>query len=180
MALDNYRVARPYAKAVFEDAKSKDTLDKWQKTLLILKEVIQQPEVEAIIETPEASLEQKKEFFLGFAASEDIKSELENFIRILLEKKRIAVLAEIADIFGELFELHHERLQVVVNSYSKLNDLQIEKLKQSLGKRFNKKIEIHNEIDESLLGGVVINAGDVVIDMSVTSQLKNMVNKLVA
>ena len=180
MALDNYKVARPYAKAVFEHAKEKNALDAWHKTLLILKEVVQQPEVDVIIGTPDVALGEKKEFFMGFAASEDIKPHLDNFISTLLEKKRISALAEMADLFSELYEQHHQRLQVIVNSYSKLNDLQIEKLKQSLGKRFDKKIEIQNTIDESLLGGVVIHAGDVVIDMSVTSQLKHMVNKLVA
>lgn len=180
MALDNYKVARPYAKAIFEHAKEQGTLDAWQKTLLIMKEAIQQPKVAEIVDMPEVALNDKKDFFMGFAADEQIKAHLDNLLSILIDNKRLLALAEMADIFNEHYEQHHERLQVVVASFSKLNDLQIEKLKQSLNKRFNKKIEIQNTIDESLLGGVVIYADGIVIDMSVTAQLKNMVNKLVA
>lgn len=180
MLLDNYKIARPYAKAIFEHAVEKNTLPAWHKTLLTLKEVMKNKRVHEIIQSLNVNQEDKKAFFVGFSSEDAIKESLDNFIGVLEYNNRLPVLAEISDLFTELFEAHQQRLHVVVKSYSKLNDLQSEKLKKALSKRFDKKIEISNEVDESLMGGVLVQAGDVVIDMSVAFQLKNMVDKLVA
>lgn len=180
MPLEYYKVARPYAKAVFEQAKEKNTLDSWLELFQIYQEAIHQPEIQELVITPSVSNPDKVEFFAGFNKAGDIKEDLNNFLTLLAVNKRFAAMGEMADLFFKFYEEHQNRLQVEVLSSMALNDIQLERLKKSLKKRFDKKIEINNQVDKSLLGGIVIKAGNVVFDFSVGTLLKQMVHQLVA
>ena len=99
-----------------------------------------------------------------------------NFLSVLAENKRLALLPEIADLFTT-FKANFERsVEVEVISAFELEDETTRRLSEALGRKLERSVNVRSTTDSSLLGGVLIRAGDLVIDGSVRGRL----NKLAA
>jgi F-type H+-transporting ATPase subunit delta len=102
-----------------------------------------------------------------------------NFLKVLIENGRVNVLPEIADHFETLRAGVEGTLDVVVTSASPLSKAQQSEISSALKKRFEREIRLETVIDENLIGGAVIRAGDVVIDGSLRARLDGLNNELV-
>ena len=103
-----------------------------------------------------------------------------NFLKLLLEYGRVAVLPEIAEHF-ETFKANVENtVDVVVTSAAPISDDQQKAIVKALTARLGRDVRLQTEIDESLIGGAVIRAGDVVIDGSLRARLDGLTNALIA
>src|SRR6185436_1681035 len=96
------------------------------------------------------------------------------FLEALVENRRLALLPEIADAYAELKREHERVLQVTVRSAVALDADTEQAMRAALKRRFGREIELHTAVDENLIGGAVIDAGDVVIDGSVRGRLARM------
>ena len=101
-----------------------------------------------------------------------------NFFRLLLENGRVVVLPEIADQFEALKARVENTVEAVVTSASPLSDSLQAEITKSLKERFGRDVRVATEIDENLIGGAVIRAGDVVIDGSLRARLEGLANAL--
>ena len=183
---DNNTIARPYAEAVFEVAQANNALDELSESLAAAKLLLGNEQVASFLARPGLKDSQRLEFLQGlFAKAVGAKSVFAgasqhgtNFLKLLLENRRVAVLPEIADRFEALKAEIENKVDVTVTSASPISDEQKQKIGKALKERLGRDVSIDTEIDENLIGGAVIKAGDVVIDGSLRARLEGLANAL--
>jgi F-type H+-transporting ATPase subunit delta len=116
-------------------------------------------------------------FFLDVCGKK-LDAEAGNFIRVLHENRRLALLPEIARLYDELRAEAESRVEAEVASAFEIGDAQLKSIAAALKKRFGRDVTLTTRIDPSLVGGVVIRAGDLVIDGSVRGQLHALATHL--
>ncbi|MDZ4202865.1 MAG: F0F1 ATP synthase subunit delta [Gallionella sp.] len=169
--------ARPYAQAAFEEAQKLADLKGWSEMLLSLAEVVENAEVCAVISNPRFSKTQIESLMEGFLGK-DAKSQQRNFVRILADNQRLGILPEIAMHFEALRSEAEKTVNVVVDSAFELTAAQQDKIAGSLKARLGREVKLAYKVNKELLGGVVIRAGDKVIDGSARTRLGEMANAL--
>ena len=177
MAQEKTTIARPYAEAVFSRARETNEQDLWSETLGMFSTVVRAPEISGLIDNPKIPREQVLELMLEIG-SDRLTDEGKNLIKILARNDRLQVLPEIAVLYEQLRREHQGTIQVKVRSAYVLNKVQEQALADVLKERLGGDIEISAEKDTSLIGGIVIRAGDLVIDGSVRGQLHKLANEL--
>ena len=176
-------IARPYAKAAFYHALAINKLDLWSAMLEGFALIEQDALAKVFLDNPAASIEQKVLLFalVGEQLVQDKESDnAQNFIKVLAENRRIGVLPEINRLFVLLRADYEKTLNVTVRSFKPLSEAQKSKLMQSLEARLQRKIVIDEVVDNNLLGGAVIQAGDFVIDGSVKGKLNKLAANIAA
>jgi F-type H+-transporting ATPase subunit delta len=166
-------IARPYAQAAFDEAQKINALKDWSDLLISLAEQVNQTEVQAVISNPKVSRAQQfglMEALIGTTAS----VQQRNFVHILAENQRLSVLPEIAATFEALKAEAEKTVNVVVDSAFELSVTQQEKIIASMKKRMGREVKLTCNVKKDLLGGVVIRAGDKVIDGSARTRLGEM------
>ena len=182
---DNHTIARPYAQAVFDLAHEASELGVWSESLSAAAQLSVGGQIADYLSNPVFSNEQRLEFLTGLFASAkatvlaggDKKGT--NFLMLLIENGRVAVLAEIAEHFEALKADVEGTVDVLVTSASPLSAAQQAEISTVLAKRLGREVRIETEIDENLIGGAVIKAGDVVIDGSLRARLDGLSNALI-
>jgi len=182
---DNNTVARPYAQAIFEIADSAGVLAEWSESLAIAGQLLSDRGLVEYMADPAFSDERRLEFMSGLfetagsrrLAGGDDKGT--NFLKLLIENDRIAVLPEISEHFDALKAKVENSVDAVVTSAVALSEAQLGELAGSLRKRLGRDVRITTEIDETLIGGAVIRAGDVVIDGSLRARLEGLATALI-
>ena len=169
--------ARPYAQAAFDEAQKLAALKPWSEILLSLAEAIEHPEVRALATNPKVTKKQLDGLMEGLLGS-GASAQQRNFVRILVDNQRLLLLPEIAVIFEALRAEAEKTVNVVVDSAFELSAAQQEKIVSSLKARLGREIKLVCKVNKELLGGVVIRAGDQVIDGSARTRLSEMANAL--
>ena len=181
---DNNTVARPYANAIFEIADGEGTLASWSESLAIAGQLLADRSLVEYLGNPEFSDERRLEFLTGLfgkagnslLAGGDDKGT--NFLKLLLENGRVAVLPEISEHFEALKANVENTVDAVVTSAVALSKAQEQEIAASLKARLGRDVRITTKIDETLIGGAVIRAGDVVIDGSLRARLEGLATAL--
>lgn len=177
MPSDNQTIARPYAKAAFEFACEHQKISDWSRALNFAAEVANNADVASLLSNPEVGQAEIGDWLIQLKP-EWFSEDLQNFIRILAQNNRLPVLVDIS----ALFEIHRnefeKRLDVEVVSPMSLSQKQLDDITVALKTRLKREIQIKPVIDQSLIGGVLIQAGDLVIDGSVRGQLQKLSQEL--
>ena len=163
-------LARPYAKAAFEYAQAHQQLANWSAMLGLAAAVSQDDTMQRVLKAPRLTSTEKATTFVE-VCGDKFDAQARNFLSIVSENNRMELLPEIADMF-ELYKAEQEKsVDVDVTSAFALNDEQQDKLAKVLSARLGREVRLHAAEDASLIGGVVIRAGDLVIDGSVRGKL---------
>jgi F-type H+-transporting ATPase subunit delta len=176
---DRITIARPYAKAVFEDATEKQALAPWSEALHIAAAVVRDPRVESLLDNPRVTPEELAQLVSGIAGT-GLGADARNFVQTLAENRRLAFLPQIAALFDELKDDAEGFADVTVTSATKLDEEQQRNLSAALARRLKRKVRLHCEVDPHLIGGAVVRAGDLVIDGSMRTRLERMAYALTA
>ena len=166
-------VARPYARAAFELAQSRDALQSWDDELALLAAIADDGRVRSILADPRVERGAKAQLILDIAEGR-IGAEVRNFARLLAEQGRLGALPAVRDQFAALKAETEKKVVAQVVSYRKVTQAQEKQILDGLRQRLGCEVELDCSVDESLLGGVVIRAGDLVIDGSVRGKLNRM------
>ncbi len=170
-------LARPYAKAAFEYARGKSMLAAWSEQLTTAATVAADAGMEAVLNNPSLTDEQQAQT-MNDVCGDTLGAEMKNFVSILASNKRLALLPEISSQF-ELFKANQEKsVDVEVISAFDLADTTTGKLADVLGKKLEREVKVSTSTDKDLLGGVLIRAGDLVIDGSVRGRLNKLAEAL--
>jgi F-type H+-transporting ATPase subunit delta len=169
--------ARPYAQAAFDEAYKLGELQGWSNMLLSLAEAVCYPEVRSIVTNPRVSKLQVESLMDGLLDGK-AKIQQRNFVRVLVDNQRLLLLPEIVSIFEALRAEAEKTVNVVVDSAFELSAAQQEKIISSLKAKMGREIKLVCKVNKELLGGVVIRAGDKVIDGSARTRLGEMANAL--
>ncbi|MDX1900442.1 MAG: F0F1 ATP synthase subunit delta [Gammaproteobacteria bacterium] len=166
-------IARPYATAVFAEAVATQTLPAWRVMLFAASFLTEDAAVQALLMQPNLSAEKLAQFYCDVLA-EILNPEQKNFIRLLAENHRINALPEIAKLFHQKEEEFNQTLTVRVQSAIPLTEAWCAELIAKLTTRLKRRIELVQEIDESVVAGAIVTAGDRVMDGSVRGKLARL------
>lgn len=170
-------IARPYAQAAFDEAQKLGDLKGWSATLIRLAELMSNPDVQSAVGNPRLSKSRIEPIILELCGKK-LNKQQANFVRVLVESGRLCVSAEIAEMFEALRAEAEKFVDVTVVSAFELSDAQQQKISAALRARMEREIKLSCKIDKALLGGVVIRAGDKVIDGSAHTRLAELTNAL--
>lgn len=170
-------IARPYAKAAFQHALENNALESWSKTLAQLALIASDAQVKALLLKPDLTSAKKVAFFAS-VSDQAINDAQKNLLTQLADNKRLGTLPAIYILFEGFLAEQQKTVDVDVSSAFPLKDEEVQKLVASLKTRLGREVRLQSKIDESLIGGVVIHAGDMVIDASVKGKLAKLKNEL--
>jgi len=170
-------LARPYAKAAFEYALDKQQLSQWLEELGTAAAVVADSGMEAVLNNPSLTASQQASI-LTEVCGDALGAQARNFISVLAANKRLPLLPEIYKLFGQYKANQEKSVDVEVVSAFDLADEARDRLSQALGKKLERQVTVRTSTDSSLLGGVLIRAGDLVIDGSVRGRLNKLAEAL--
>jgi F-type H+-transporting ATPase subunit delta len=183
---DNNTVARPYAEAVFGVAQENAALDELSTSLAAASDLLADGQVVTFLGQPSLNDGQRLEFLQGLFAEAVGKDSVfaggsqhgTNFLKLLLENGRVGVLPEISEQFEALKAKVENSIDAVITAAAPLSEAQEKAIAGSLAEKLGRDVRISTQIDENLIGGAVIRAGDVVIDGSLRARLEGLANAL--
>jgi len=165
-------VARPYAKAAFDFAQENNALDKWAEMLHFSACVAQNTQVADVINGVLAP-ESVADVFIKICG-EQLDVHGQNFIRVMAENERLVTLPEVAQQFLSLCADAGKKMDVDIISAKKLTKVQLTKISAKLETRLERKVKLNCSVEPSLIAGMIIRAGDLVIDNSIRHQIERM------
>jgi len=174
---ENITIARPYAQAIFSLAQEQSDLKGWSDMLQFAAAVATDPEMVAVINSPSFDSSQLAELFIDICGDK-LNDAGKNMIRVLADNDRLSVLPEVVELFEQERAAVEGTVVAEVTSAIALNDAQQSSIAEALKKRLGRDVTLECKIDESLLGGAIIRAGDVVIDGSVVGKLEKLATAL--
>lgn len=172
-------LARPYAKAAFDFAQEANHVGAWSSVLSLSSAIVQDASFAAYLSQPELT-EVQQVTALSAAMDNKINGPFKNFLMQLAEHNRLSMLPEISAEFEQLRAKGLGETDVVVESAFPLSQSQELLLTTRLEKRFATKVNLTVTVRPELIGGVIIRAGDQVIDDSALGKLEKMRNRLLA
>jgi F-type H+-transporting ATPase subunit delta len=166
-------LARPYAKAAFQFADKSSDLAGWSTQLATAAAVAKTDNMAKVLSSPSLTSEQQAQIFVD-VCGEELSANGQNFIRVLAENKRLALLPEISALYEEFKSNREKSVDVEVATAFELDAALQEKLASALSSKLEREVNVHSKVEKSLLGGVVIRAADIVIDGSVRGRLAKL------
>lgn len=169
-------LARPYARAAFGLARDAGALPQWSAALGFAARVAAAPVVAHLLHDPRLQRTDAVELLLppDGAGGEAFR----DFLALLADNRRLQLLPEIAGLYEELRADAERIVKAKVTAAKELSGDELESIRAALKRRFGREVEIEAAVDESLIGGAVIAAGDVVIDGSLRGKLSRLQNTL--
>ena len=175
------RVARVYAEALLRTAEKRGSPDDVGKELrqLVTDVYSTSPDIEQALSSP-AVKRSAKVPVLEHAFKNNVSDLVFNLLNVLNAKDRLSLVRHVAAAFGDLLDERAKRVRVTVRSAIPLTDEQIEQLKQSIGQATGLDPVLAATVDESLLGGMIVQLGDQVFDSSVRNRIEAIRIQLLA
>jgi F-type H+-transporting ATPase subunit delta len=166
-------LAEVYSRALFEVAKENDVLDEIHEQLgEFADQLAENRELQVFFFSPYFSSQEKKE-----GISKLIEGADEHFVRfleLLAERHRMPVLFRIRRAFDSLWSEEHKLLPVSVTSAVELDKKMLEGIGKRIEEETGKEVELQSTVDPDVLGGLVLQVGNVVLDASIRSRLEQL------
>lgn len=172
-------LARPYAKAAFELAREENSLKQWGEALDRLAAAVQSPEVSQLIGHP-AVAKAELSGVLSTLIEAQVAERGASLVRLLVENGRLKAAPFIAEQFEALRAAAESRVDVEISTASEVTPRDQEQLADAVGKRLKRDVLVSWSVDESLIAGAIIRAGDLVIDGSAKGELDKLRTSLTA
>lgn len=163
-------LARPYARAAFAIAREEGAFAQWSNALAFASRVAADPRAASSLMHPQLSHDDA----VALLAIDGAGESFIRFLGLLAENRRLQQLPEIAGLYEELRAEAERVVKATVTSAAELPPGELDNIKAALRRRFGREVELDTAIDPSLIGGAVIDAGDVVIDGSLKGKLSRL------
>lgn len=169
-------LARPYARAAFATARAAGQTAEWSRGFAFAAVAAADAQVIALRGDPRVGAAELAELHRAPDASVD--GAFARFLRVLADAGRLGLLVEVAALYEDLKREADATLRVTVTSAMALDGGETERLRAALKRRFAREIEMTIRHDPALLGGVIVDAGDEVIDGSARGRLERLAGAL--
>lgn len=166
-------VARPYARAAFEYAQGAKALARWDELLDIAAAVVADARFSALLGNPKVTTLALADFVLEIAGDK-ADEHGRNFVRLLAQNQRLALLPQIAVQYALLRAEVENTVDVEIVSAIALTPADTEKFARALTRRLNRVVRLHPSVDPALIGGAIVRAGDFVLDGSLKGKLERL------
>ena len=170
-------LARPYAKAAFQYAAEQQKVDQWAEMLNLAAVVSEQDKVSRLINSPAESSDQLAATMTDLCSGKMVDHGA-NLFGVLAQNKRMALLPQISQQFQKLQAEREHIVDVDITSAFELSSEELQRLSEKLRQKLDCDVNINTSIDRDLIGGVIIRAGDMVIDGSVRGKLGKLAEDL--
>ena len=165
--------ARVYADALFDVARERGKLDEIGAQLGQFADALDgSRELQVFFFSPYFSSAEKVDG-LGRAVS-GADPELVNFLELLIEKQRMTEIFRIRRRFDQLWKQENKRIEVTVTSAVELDPAVVEKIGEEIERQTGSKAELASRVDGEILGGIVLQVGNMVLDASIRSRLEKL------
>lgn len=166
-------IARPYAEAVFQLAQSSGQLKQWSGMLQTIAHIADDADMRSILGNTSVTKSQVADLIID-VAGKVLTEQGSNLVKLLAENRRLAVMVEIAEQFEALKDEAEKTVEAEVVAASEVSATQQAEIAAKLKARLGCEVSLKCSVDESLMGGAIIKAGDLVIDGSVSGQLNKL------
>jgi F-type H+-transporting ATPase subunit delta len=165
--------ARVYAEALFSAGEDKGKINELQSQLAEFADAVDgDRELQVFLFSPYLSSQDKKE---GLArAITGAEPEFANFLELLVEKGRMPEVFRIRREYDELWKKANRRLDVTVTSAIELDPSVVGKIGEEVERQTGEKVELSSEVDDGILGGIVLRVGNMVLDASIRTRLEKL------
>lgn len=172
-------LARPYARAFFEIKQAAGDLASGSRAVDALAAVASEPQIARLTGHPAVRREELVEL-ISAACGDALDDAGRNLLRLLVANGRVAVAPKLAEIYGDLRAEAESTITVDVTAAMDVAAATREALAGALAKRLGRTVDLNVSVDETLIGGAVLRAGDLVIDGSVAGRVARMTRTLTA
>ena len=175
--LENATIARPYATAVFELAQETGQVEVWSAMLGLLSLVVSDNSLRALIANPKVSRAQLQELVF-VVCGEELSGAGQNFVKVLVQAERLQYASYVKDLYEQMRAAAEGKVEVEVVTAYTLDERQQAGIADTISARLGKQVTVRTSVDETLIGGAVIRAGDSIIDASLRGRLGELRNEL--
>ena len=170
-------IARPYATAVWRHAVAHEEQSRWAEMLAFMAAVIKDKTMAAIVADPRVAGNTLADLMLAICGKQ-LNSTAEALVRLLVENGKLGLVPAIAEVYNELATEAGGALQATLTTAYPIEQAFEKSIAAAMKKRLRRAVRFTTKIDKDLLGGVVIRAGDLVIDASLRGQLQALATQL--
>jgi len=166
-------IAEVYARSLFEVARESGTLDEVREQLGQVADTLgENRDLQVFFFSPYFSTEEKKQG-LGRALT-DVDPAVENFLGLLIEKHRMPALFRIRARLDQLWQEENKILPVQITSAVELDEVTVRSIGDRIGEKTGHKVELNSAVNPDILGGIVLQVGNNVLDASIRNRLENL------
>jgi F-type H+-transporting ATPase subunit delta len=166
-------IAQVYARALFEVARERDRLDDVREELHTFVDALNETrDLQRFFFSPYFSVKEKKEGLER--AVQDASEEIVNFLQALIERHRMPAIFRIRTEYDALVDETEKRLPVQITSAIELDEQTVTNLGDRIGRQIDREIEVSAAVDPSIIGGVVLRVGNVILDASIRNRLEQL------
>jgi F-type H+-transporting ATPase subunit delta len=165
--------ARVYAEALFAAGEDKGKINELQEQLAAFADAVDRDrELQVFLFSPYLNSNDKKDGLRR--AVTGAEPEFANFLELLVEKGRMPEVFRIRREFDELWKKANRRLDVTVTSAIELDPSVVGKIGEEVERQTGEKVELSSEVDDGILGGIVLRVGNMVLDASIRTRLEKL------
>jgi F-type H+-transporting ATPase subunit delta len=166
-------IATVYARSLFEVAAEQDKLDVVREQLGEFADAVSENrELQIFLFSPYFSTEEKAD---GLdRALTDVDPAVENFLKLLIEKHRMPVIFRIRAEYDQLWEEENKLLPVEITSAVELPEATVKQLGDRISEQTGRKVELSSHVEPDILGGIVVQVGNSVLDASIRNRLDRL------
>lgn len=173
--MSSEKIAKRYAKALMSLSNGDRALQtRFDEQLSAINELFNDKEIRKVISSPIVNPELLQAVFDNVATQVKATDALKQFIRILVDTRRTAVIPEIASAFHKLYLAEQGQTEATVVTAVALDAKELEDIQSKIEGMLSTRVILSTEIDKSILGGFVIKIDNNLIDMSLKTKLDNM------
>lgn len=170
-------IARPYAQAVFDLARESGDFQRWSEQLDLLSAIVDNADVAQVIADPRVSREDVLQIVLDIGG-EQLGEQARNLVRVLSHYRRLSVMAAITRQYEALRAEAEGVVAAELETAFPMDDEHGAIVAQALEEKLERKVRLQSTVNEDLIGGAIIRAGDWVIDGSVRARLTKLASSL--
>lgn len=176
----NKKLAKRYAKALIEIGQAKDQVKVFQDELKAFADLLSKfPELEKSLLSPLYTAEDLKNILGPIAAKLNLSETVQNFLYLLVDKRRTQYFAEIVEAYEEYTDEIFGRVKAKVTTATALSDKDSQNIEKALEEITQKNVLLETVVDPRIIGGVIAEVGDKIFDGSIYNQLQKLGETLI-
>ena len=169
-----------YSQALYELGNESSSLNEIEdQANSILKLISENEELKNFTKNPTNKIEDQSAAFNLISEKFNFNNLLKTFLNFIITKRRLFFIEKILEDFLDTCSKNRGEIKADLSSSKELNDTDISKIKEELASNFGANIKLNYKYEPSLIGGLIIKVGSIMVDTSIKSKLKQLEKKMV-